>query len=326
MPFVSTPAPTVEGLRGMLTTPSAARERLTGLRLLAEPVVLAVSGGADSMVMAAVLFARCPEMIVALATFDHGTGAAASEAALLVEQWGRERGLSVRIGRAAATVQRNEAAWRMARWEYLRAVSDEFRAPVATAHTEDDQAETVFLRLLRGSGVRGLAALLAAGPVLRPMLGVSRAAVRQYAALAGVPFVDDPSNVDLGHQRNRVRLELLPTLERATPGFRAWLLQLGERAAEWRAAVELAADAYWAPELVDGAVVVARDPNRLPSEAEAALFWPVVAGRIGVPMDWRGTERLASFTTGTASGRRMPLSGGVVVRCERRKWKMERQT
>jgi tRNA(Ile)-lysidine synthase len=82
-----------------------------------------------------------------------------------------------------------------------------------TAHTMEDQAETVLLNLLRGSGPRGLAGIPARRPpVARPMLGIRRSEARELVALAGLPFMDDPLNLDPTLRRNVVRLEILPNL------------------------------------------------------------------------------------------------------------------
>lgn len=308
----------------MLIATSPARERLVSVAL-PRPAVLAVSGGADSMLMASWLVERAPLHVRAIATFDHGTGTSARESAALVERWATERGVPVRVGHATA-LRATEASWRAARWAFLRASSIEFDAPIATAHTEDDQAETVFMRLLRHSGVRGLAGLHAPGPVIRPLLALSRAEIREQAAHLQVPFADDPSNQMRHHLRNRVRLELLPALEAATPGFRAWLLAIGERAAQWRHDVATAVDDYWAP-MVDAdetRLTVRRHRSRRPDTDEASLFWPEVAGRIGVTLDRRGTARVASFSTKQASGLQMPLSGGAIVRSRRECWTLER--
>jgi PP-loop family len=196
--------------------------------------------------------------------------------------------------------------------------------PIATAHTEDDQIETVFMRLLRSSGVRGLAGLLAPGPVLRPLLGVPRERVRAWVVTRDVPYLDDPSNLDRRHLRNRVRLELLPMIERSSPGFRDWLLELGRSAAGWRADVAQAVTRVWAPIVqADGSIHVPRARNRTPDAQEAALFWPEAAGRVGVVLDRRGTARLATFTTKSEGGLRMPLSGGAVVRSSRDGWRLD---
>ena len=311
----------------MLMAPFPTRERAGGRMgdvRLATRALLAVSGGADSMVMASLLLDSSPELVAGIATFDHGTGLAAAEAAALVVAWADARGVPVFVGRGAR-LARTEAAWRQARWTFLRDVAARNSAAVATAHTRDDQAETVFMRVLRGSGVRGLAGLLAPGPIVRPMLGLSRAEVRAFARERDVPFLDDPSNHDPRYLRNRVRLEMLPILEREEPGFGDWLISLGERSATWRDDVSAAVDEFWAPSVQENKTVhVRRTPSRLPDESEAALFWPEVAGRVGVALDWRGTARLASFTTKRSTGLRMPLSGGVIVRSERRGWTLER--
>lgn len=293
--------------------------------VLREPAVLAVSGGGDSMLMASVLAERAPSQLRAIATFDHGTGTRAHESTALVERWAVAHGIPVRVGRAHG-LRATEAAWRSARWAFLREVSREFAAPVATAHTEDDQAETVFIRLLRHSGVRGLAGLRAPGPVRRPLLALSRASIRELIATRQVPFVEDPSNRDLRHLRNRVRHELLPAAERVAPGFRTWLLRIGENAAAWRRTVASAVDEHWAPRIAadEQRLTVHRDRRRRPDAAEASLFWPEVAGRIGVTLDRRGTARLASFSTTQASGLWMPLSGGAIVRAARDCWTLER--
>ncbi len=82
-----------------------------------------------------------------------------------------------------------------------------------TAHTLDDQAETVLMSLLRGAGPTGLAGIPPrTGSVARPMLAVRRSDTRELAGLAGLPFYDDPSNLDRSHRRNTLRLEVLPDL------------------------------------------------------------------------------------------------------------------
>jgi tRNA(Ile)-lysidine synthase len=86
---------------------------------------------------------------------------------------------------------------------------------MAVAHTRDDQAETVLLRLFRGAGTKGLAAILPRkGRVIRPLLDVRRADIEAFLATAGEPFREDPTNRDLAIARNRIRHEVLPYLAR----------------------------------------------------------------------------------------------------------------
>jgi tRNA(Ile)-lysidine synthase len=114
-----------------------------------------------------------------------------------------------------------EAAGRRLRYSFLNRTADAIGADVAaTGHTEDDQAETFLLQLLRGAGPRGLGGIRpVAGRVCRPLLEVSRADVRTWLEARGLPFRDDASNRDPAFLRNRVRAELLPLLARRfSPG------------------------------------------------------------------------------------------------------------
>jgi tRNA(Ile)-lysidine synthase len=118
------------------------------------------------------------------------------------------------------------------RHAFLRRTADSLSADfIALAHHGDDQAETVVLRLLRGTGVTGLCAMAPAGPekLIRPMLAVSREQIGAYLDARGVTFVSDSSNVSPAIVRNRVRLELMPMLERDfAPGLRGRLVELAD--------------------------------------------------------------------------------------------------
>src|SRR5262249_55497921 len=150
---------------------------------------------------------------------DHGTGAAATEATALVERVASERGVDVVVGRASrASTSRSEAAWRTARWTFLREVARSCNASVATAHTADDQIEPLLMRTLRVCGARGLAGLLAPSEVLRPLISLRRAALFDYAVERGLEWVEDPTNAANRFLRNRLRHEILPALRRANPG------------------------------------------------------------------------------------------------------------
>jgi tRNA(Ile)-lysidine synthase len=211
-------------------------------------------------------------------------------------------------------VQLTEAAWRLQRWTFLRAAAREHGAPlIATAHTQDDQLETVVMRILRGGGARGLAGLGAAGPVLRPLVAVARADVAAYAAACDLTWCEDPSNADLRYLRNRVRLELLPAMLRVRPSLAAELLDLAVRAATVRGSLEAAAAAAAPTAGPFGVDVPASALARLSFE-ELAAWWPALAARGGATLDRRGTRRLAGFTTASRPGNVMPLSGGWQVR------------
>src|SRR5258706_14676666 len=178
--------------------------------------VLAVSGGLDSMALLTAtsrLSARTRKKIT-VATFDHGTGKAAGRAAALVARQAFRRGFPCVTGRPS-TIGTREEEWRRGRWQFLEQVASKQGAKVVTAHTLDDQIETVFMRILRDAGPRGLAGLYAESEIVRPFLDFSRQGLDAYARELRVPFVQDPSNSDRRHLRDRNRFDILaPVLKR----------------------------------------------------------------------------------------------------------------
>jgi len=280
--------------------------------------LVAASGGRDSMTLLHALLAARPAEVVAVATVDHGTGAAARQGVALVEEACARAGVRCLVGRVDRRTAATEAGWREARWRFLRASAAQVAGVPVTAHTRDDQAETVVQRLLRMAGPRGLAGMSrsdAAAPapataIVRPLLQVPRATVETYATRHGVAFVEDPSNASVRFQRNRVRHELLPALERAHPGFTAWCLELSRRAADWRAEVDVVVDALGVSQPSPDVVV-------LPVPAVAACdvgaweqLWPAITARVGIVLDRRGILRAARWAPTARVGQRIPVSGG----------------
>jgi tRNA(Ile)-lysidine synthase len=296
----------------------AARTFVAESRRVEAPIVLAVSGGCDSMVMmqaVADAWRRShppaqPQLLVL--TFDHGTGARATAAMDLVVREASRLGLQVRAGHARLAGV-NEAEWRAARWQFLRDAAPP-GSRIATAHTRDDQLETVVMRTMRGAGARGLAGLGGRSErVARPFLRVSRAAVRAYGNIRGVPFVEDPTNASRRYFRNRVRLELLPAIARVRPRFAEEMHELAERASEWRGEIDALAGRFVSGDVHDGVIRVARAELSTYDSSTLCVLWPAIAGRASVTLDRRGTLRLAQFTTSGAPGARMQLSGGIEV-------------
>ncbi|MFH1532750.1 MAG: tRNA lysidine(34) synthetase TilS [Pseudomonadota bacterium] len=193
-----------------------------------EICLVAVSGGRDSMVLLDV----CGEIgetegAFVVGTVDHGLRPFGAETGL-VERLCAARRIPWRLEglepdlreRARAQGRSLEDQARRERYAALDRLADALGATrILTAHTVEDQAETVLLRLLRGAGPLGLAGILPArGPrVLRPLLGVSRGAVAARAEARRLPWVRDPGNEDSTLRRSRLR-GLLPALEAAAPG------------------------------------------------------------------------------------------------------------
>ncbi len=269
-------------------------------------------------------FARVARASVAMvATFDHGTGVSATRAANLVASQAAALGFQAVVGRAA-TRGSSEAEWRQARRQFLREVAARTGGIVATAHTRDDQVETVLMRVLRDSGARGLAGLYALSDSVRPFLESSRDEVAEYADEAGAVWVEDPTNASMRFFRNRVRRDLLPAIARVKPGFDEQLIGLAREAGRWRATLD-ALVAPLAQVSVNGSSVsVAVSDLALYSREELSSVWPAIAARVGLAMDWRGTERAAAFTNESRTGARMQLSGGWEISRTRHAFELRR--
>jgi len=186
-------------------------------------LVVAVSGGVDSMVLLDVLVRLAPRLDLRLhvAHIHHGLrGTSADRDAALVSTEAARYALPVSVERLAAETRPRGSsvqAWaRTARYARLEAIRRRVRgAWILTAHNRNDQAETVLLNLLRGAGPRGLAGIPTVRErILRPLLAVSRAEIESYAAARGVRFREDPSNRSVAYRRNRIRRQLLPMLTR----------------------------------------------------------------------------------------------------------------
>jgi tRNA(Ile)-lysidine synthase len=283
---------------------AAVQRAASGHRLM-----LAVSGGRDSMALLHAAARVAPASVAIVATFDHGTGPAATHAAHFVAGVAASLGFAVALGRAAHVGQ-SEDAWRSERWRFLRDVAGATASVVTTAHTRDDQLETVLMRVLRDTGARGLAGLYAAGETQRPLLDMTRAEINAYVAQRGVAWVDDPTNTSSRFFRNRIRRDILPALLRAQPALQDDLLALARRAAEVRDWMDALACALSQRHHSGRSVSVAAEHLTGYSRAELSMLWPAIAARVGLAMDWRGTERAAAFTTQSRVGARIQLSGG----------------
>lgn len=204
----------------------AVRNALAPVLPHAATVVLAVSGGRDSVGMALLVAGARPDLRMSVVHVRHGLRDDAADAAAA-----RACAAALRIRAEVIAVEvvadgtGPENAARDARYAALAAAAARAGAGyVLTGHTAEDQAETVLLNLARGAGLGGLAGIpplrrLAEDLlVVRPVLGLRRAAVRAVAEASGVPVVEDPTNADPQQRRSVARHELLPLLSRLTGG------------------------------------------------------------------------------------------------------------
>ncbi len=220
----------------------SARDTIRHHAMLAggERVVVAVSAGPDSTALLSVLAALRDDLRLELhaAHLNHGlrsdAGFDAAAAARLAEALGCPYHEATEDVAASAARERRsiEDAGREARYRFFVDVAARIRATViATGHTLDDQAETVLMRLLRGSGPRGLAGIPPVRPhgtlrVIRPLIDTPRGEIAAYLARRGLDAREDATNRDLAALRNRVRLVLLPILEGYNPDVRRALARL----------------------------------------------------------------------------------------------------
>ncbi len=219
----------------------AGSRRLTGLsrdvlacaeeHLPDGPLVVAMSGGADSAVCAWAA-ARLGSEVRAVHV-DHGWPSSPDlERAALAIAGRLELDLTVvRISSTAGASSEGQA--RLARYDVLDgALGDD--AWLLTGHTMDDQAETVIGNILRGAGAAGLSGIpRRRGRIVRPLLDVTRAETRELAALLGLPWTDDPTNLDTSLRRNSLRRDVIPYLEtRFNPSFRSALIRMASSVEE----------------------------------------------------------------------------------------------
>ncbi len=225
----------------MSLDPAVAAIRLAVRRTLEPvtgPVVVACSGGADSLALlaAAVFEGRAAELPVVGVTVDHALRSDSAEVAdRVVAQMAALGATETMTARITVTAQGQgpEAAAREARYAVLEEIAERTGAAVVLlGHTLDDQAETVLLGLARGSGTRSLAGMRPGFDVFRrPLLGLTRVQTEAACRAQGIAWWTDPHNSDRGYARVRVRDTVLPTLERELgPGIAAALARTASMA------------------------------------------------------------------------------------------------
>jgi tRNA(Ile)-lysidine synthase len=273
-------------------------------------LVLAVSGGADSMALlhgaARLVATGRRDWRLSVAHLDHALRPESAEDAAFVRAAATALGLPTEIARTdVAALARDEGtsieeAGRDSRYRFLEEVAPA-GALIATAHTLDDVAETVLINLLRGTGPAGMAGIPARrGRVVRPLLGARREELRDLLDAAGLTYRVDPSNADPAFLRNRVRVEVLPVLESIRPGAVERIGRFSRLAADDDALLDDLAAAELTRRLAGDGAVDWRNPPA------AALGRRVLRLLVGDPVP--SAERIEALRV-AAEGER----GGVVI-------------
>ena len=217
-------------------------------------VLVALSGGSDSVALTNLLLDLSKNgnfTVVALAHLNHRLRSSADRDEAFCRQFAGRLGLRIVVeaGDVLSVAQTGgfsvEDAARRVRYDFLDRTAGDIGADrIAVGHTQDDQAETFLLKLMRGAGPTGLAGVYPRrGRVVRPLLDVTRADLRQYLLSKGEAWVEDETNEDLDNPRNRIRHRILPELDRAAGG--------PTRAAIARAAALIRDDGQWLDEVAD---------------------------------------------------------------------------
>lgn len=197
-----------------------------------ERLVVAVSGGPDSLALLSILRELLPvvPLHLTVAHFDHGWRQGSEDDRDFVATMAAQWGFAFHAGRAADDIPRTESAARSARYAFLREVATTTDSTaIALGHTQDDQVETLLLHLLRGSGSRGLSAMRRRdGDLARPLLDISRADIEAYLSRLHLTPRRDPSNDDPRFTRNRLRQQLLPAIDAFDPSARELLARTAD--------------------------------------------------------------------------------------------------
>jgi len=316
--------------------------RRHGLLKPGERVAVGVSGGADSVALLRVLVELRRELgiVLSIAHFHHGIrGAEADQDQQFVQALANGLQLEFHLGagdtpahaRAAKSSLETAARELRHRW-FLELVSRSQADKIATAHTLDDQAETVLMRILRGAGTLGLAGIFPEQEekhLVRPLLEVSRGEVEAYLRSLGQTWREDSSNRDVEHTRNRIRHDLLPRLEEAyNPALRQTLADLAEIA---RGEAD-----YWDREVASllPRLVRAGKPSRSGRNASGAASGTAsldlaafrnlsvaaqrqvlqgIGRQMGISLEFKHIQQLTTMASEGAGAQRLVLPGGITV-------------
>ena len=284
-------------------------------------ILCAVSGGRDSMCLLHYLhrLGRERGFTVAAAHLDHHMRPTAARDVAIVTAFCRANHIPLRTG--VTPVYEKAEEWRLtveeagrrARYEFLAAAATELHADkIATAHHQNDQAETVLLNLLRGTGPAGLAGI---PPVrdnfIRPLLNTPRSEIEDYVAEHHIPYGDDETNFDLHYARNRLRRSLWPLLEEINPQATAHIAAAAAILRQEDSYLDALAAACLPPE---GAEIDRQALLSAPEALQSRLLRQLIDRAGGGKKDVSASH-LRALLALCRSGGTLPLPGGVTAVC-----------
>lgn len=299
----------------------------------ARPILLGISGGPDSLFLLDVLSKL--NIPVIAAHFNHNLRPDSAAEAQTVEQMAQQAGADFIAGEGDMPEYARqhrlsvEEAGRSLRYRFLfeQAVSLDAQA-VATAHTADDQAETVLMHLLRGAGLSGLRGMSCRSlpnpwstsiPLVRPLLDTPRAEIETYLNKQGLKPIIDPTNIDIRWYRNRLRLEALPYLDSLNPGVAGRLVQMARLIGDEDALLDQLTQQAWNKCLdyqEDRAVGLKLEALReLPVALQRRVFRRAVSLlRPGLrDIDFAASQRFSDFVALPSRTQRVDLAAGLRI-------------
>ncbi len=301
-------------------------QHVRSARLFPEPgtALLAVSGGPDSLTLLDLFHTIAPEigLNLVVAHVDHGILPDSARVAEQVAAVGARYHVPVQVERVALGPQASETRARRARYDALRSVQHRVGARyLVTAHQADDHIETIVYRLLRGSGLGGLAGIRALGPggLVRPLLPFARRELEEWWSqrfpdpVSRPPVHLDPSNADLRHDRAWIRSRVLPALrERLGERLDRAMLDLAAHAGRereaWTALLRALPDLGFRQ--IDGGVEISLQPLLAAEPPLAEALLRALAREAGCLLGPSRSARLLTFVRRAASGRHAELGEG----------------
>lgn len=257
-------------------------------------IIAAVSGGGDSVALVILLdrFSAHMNWELSVLHVDHGIRKDSSRDAAFVRALTEGMGLhcDVHVLRPPLSGSLEDFFSRERHRIYSESASND--GLVATGHTADDRAETLIMRMLEGSGPRGLGGMdyRGVGPVRRPLLDMTRKQLREYLDSLGQEWLADPTNREYDFLRNRIRHVIMPAFEEVSPGSSLALARSSANLSRWRDLIDhMTADA--AEDLLEGSSFSTSAYSVLPSAIRLAFLWDLCGRPRGGLAEIEKTDR-----------------------------------